>query len=478
MPTILGANTADDSYEISNSVRYNDGDSPEISSTPSSASNRRTWTWSCWIKRGVISSFNVFGAGPSVDDRAHFDFNSNGSFQVEAKNGGTTQLKHEGGVNLRDVAAWYHLVWRLDTTQSTAGNRSRVYVNGEQITFSSTNVTPDQNAELEINNNSVHKIGVRSYTDSNFMDGYMAEAALIDGTSYGPDTFAETDSNGVWVPKEFKDDVTFGTNGFYMEFKQTGGSANSSGIGADTSGNDNHYNVGNLAAFDITTDTPTNVYMTMNPLTTNSRGDFREGNTQVQTNVQGSVPYGQVEFGTFAVNKGKWYYEAKIASVGSGGNLGLGFNERAEDGNYTNGHNNLGSAGNVVYHSGGNLLIGSSHNQATGVDSFTDDDIIGVALDLDNDKIYFTKNGNYQDDPTPNPASNNGRSIVSSYNNYWTPWISKDDTNHNGNIKFNFGNPAYTISSSESDDNGYGNFEYDVPAGYYALNSKNLAEFG
>ena len=475
MPTILGANQLDTSYEISNSVRYNDGDSPEISATPSSASNRRTWTWSCWIKRGVISSFNVFGAGPNVSNRAHFDFNSNGSFQVEAKSGGTTQLKHEGGVNLRDVAAWYHLVWRLDTTQSTAGNRSRVYVNGQQVTFSSIGVTPDQNAELEINNNSVHKIGVRSYEDSNFMDGYMAEAALIDGTSYGPDTFAETDSNGVWVPKEFKDDVTFGTNGFYMEFKQTGGSANSSGIGADTSGQDNHYNVGNLVAFDITTDTPTNNYMTMNPLTTNSRGDFREGNTQVQTNVQGSVPYGQVEFGTFAVNKGKWYFEAKLISAGSGGKAGIGINERWQTNSYVNGHNNIGSAGNAFYSNQGDVKVGSGSDQSA--TSYTDDDIIGVAFDLDNSKVYFHKAGTYQRSGDPANGTG-GDTLTSSYNDYWTPWLTKDDTNHNANVKFNFGNAPFTISSGNSDDNGYGNFEYDVPAGYYSLNTKNLAQFG
>ena len=475
MPTILGANQLDTSYEISNSVRYNDGDSPEISATPSSASNRRTWTWSCWIKRGVISSFNVFGAGPNVSNRAHFDFNSNGSFQVEAKSGGTTQLKHEGGVNLRDVAAWYHLVWRLDTTQSTAGNRSRVYVNGQQVTFSSIGVTPDQNAELEINNNSVHKIGVRSYEDSNFMDGYMAEAALIDGTSYGPDTFAETDSNGVWVPKEFKDDVTFGTNGFYMEFKQTGGSANSSGIGADTSGQDNHYNVGNLVAFDITTDTPTNNYMTMNPLTTNSRGDFREGNTQVQTNVQGSVPYGQVEFGTFAVNKGKWYFEAKLISAGSGGKAGIGINERWQTNSYVNGHNNIGSAGNAFYSNQGDVKVGNGSDQSA--TSYTDDDIIGVAFDLDNSKVYFHKAGTYQRSGDPANGTG-GDTLTSSYNDYWTPWLTKDDTNHNANVKFNFGNAPFTISSGNSDDNGYGNFEYDVPAGYYSLNTKNLAQFG
>ena len=247
-------------------------------------------------------------------------------------------------------------------------------------------------------------------------------------------------------------------------------------MGADTSGNDNHMSVTNLAATDVTTDTPTNNFMIMNPLFTNSRGTFAEGNLKVTTDVQGSVPYGQVEFGSFAVNKGKWYYEAKINSVGSGGQLAIGWNERAESGGYINGHNNLGSNGNAWYGSGGNIKIGSASTQ-TGPSSYTDDDIIGVAIDLDNDKIHFHKNGSYQ--RSSDPANNTGGdSLSSSYNNYWTPWMSKDDTNHEATVEYNFGNPTFTVSSSEADDNGYGSFEYDVPTGYYSLCTKNLAEFG
>ena len=484
MATILGANTSDPAYEVSNSIRYNDDDAPEMNRAPSSASNRRTWTWSCWIKRSNVgNSFNIFGAGASVDNRAHIDFNANGSFQVEAKSGGSTQLKHEGGVNLNDVAAWYHLVWRLDTTQSTAGNRSRVYVNGQQITFSSTSHTPSQNAELEINNNSTHKIGVRSYTDGNFFDGYIAEAAFIDGTSYGPDTFAETNSDGIWVPKEFKDDVTFGTEGFYLEFKQTGTGANSSGHGADTSGNNNHFGVNfDSDGRDITEDTPTNSFMTMNPLATGSRATFQEGNTKVTLNLQGSVPYGQVEFGTFAVNKGKWYYEVFVVENGAGGQVAFGWNERWEDNRYYNGHNNLGSSGNVWYGDDGKFQDGSTSN-TTAPNTFADSDIIGIAIDIDNKKFYAHKNGTYQSNGTGtgDPSNGtNGFSFTSHYNDYWTPWISKDSDNssHNPTANFNFGTGINIPSSSNSDANGYGRFEYAVPTGFFALNTKNLAEYG
>ena len=126
---VVGGDGKPTGYEISNSVRYNDDDSPELSKAPSSASNRRTWTWSCWIKRSTISAFNVWGAGNSVDDRIHFDFNTDGSFQSEAKISGSEVMKLSGTPLLRDVSAWYHLVWRVDTTQSTETDRVRIYVN-------------------------------------------------------------------------------------------------------------------------------------------------------------------------------------------------------------------------------------------------------------------------------------------------------------------------------------------------------------
>ena len=283
-----GAAGASTGYTINQSIRFNEADNAYMHRTPSGAGNRRTWTWSGWIKRGNISAFNVWGAGPNVNDRIHFDFNTAGDFQSEAKISGSEVMKLSGTRNLRDVAAWYHLVWRVDTTQSTEADRVRIYVNGEQVTFTGSTNYPSQNLEMEMNNTSVHKIGVRSYADSNFFDGYMAEVYFADGQSYAPTTFAEEDTNGVWIPKEAKDDITFGTNGYYLEFKQTGTSANSSGHGADTSGQDNHFNVNfDSDGRDITEDTPTNSFITMNPLATNSRATFQEGNTKVTLALQG-----------------------------------------------------------------------------------------------------------------------------------------------------------------------------------------------
>ena len=476
---VVGGRDPSEGYDVSRSLRYYATDQYE-SFTPSSASNRRTWTWSGWIKNTQSSNggaFNLFGAGADVSNRAHIDWNSDGSFQVEAKSGGSTQLKHEGGPKVSDPNAWYHVVWRLDTTDGTSGNRSRVYINGEQVVFSSLGATPSQNDDLAVNNNVIHVLGKRSYVDQNYFGGYLCEVHFTDGTSYAPTAFAKTDTNGVWVPIDCKDDLSYGTNGYYLEFKQTGTSQNSSGIGADTSGQDNHFATTNRNSTHVGQDTCTNNYMLMNKLYTNSRGTFTEAHTKVQTNVQGSEPYGQVEFGNFHVNSGKWYWEVKPNSVGSGGSLGLGMSERAYSGTYINGHNNGGSSGNVRYsHSNGEILMGAS-NVGTGA-TYTDNDIIMFAMDLDNSKFYTGKNGTWNNSQDPSNGTNGFTLAATSYGDYWTPWLSKDDTSNNCTVEFNFGFPGFSISSAQADDNGHGVFEYDVPDGFYAFNSKNLAQFG
>ena len=479
---ILGANTESAVYQVSNSLRFNDNDDPKLQRTTGSNSQRDRFTFAAWIKKAQDTGADqtLFSANDG-GHQPHIKFD-NTTEQLNVRISDSAGYNVKTSRSFRDPAAWYHIVVAMDTQQDTAADRIKIYVNGVQETSFSTSDYPAENYNSAFNSNTEHTLGRDVTSDNKPFDGYMAEVYWIDGLQLDPTYFGKFNSNNVWIPVE-KDKgaggaITFGTHGFYFEFKQTGTSANSSGIGADTSGNDNHFTPSNLNSRDIVVDVPTNNFMTMNPLTTNSRGEFREGNCQVITDVQGSVPYGQVEFGTFAVNKGKWYYEVQVSTVGSGGALGIGWNERWEGGSYTNGHNNGGSAGNAMYKSNGTIAIGSTHTQSTGVDSFTDDDNIGVAIDLDNNKIYFHKNGNYQDDPTPAPASNNGRAVVSAYNNYWTPWISKDDTTHDSTVKFNFGNPPQAISSGNADDNGYGNFEYDVPAGFYSLCTKKLAEFG
>jgi hypothetical protein len=479
---ILGANTESAAYEISNSLRFNDGDSAYLSRTPSSASNRRTWTWSAWVKvsTGNAHDHVMFSGGVGLGasgNRTHFRFLSGESEKVMVSSGNTSQFALKTSASLRDRSAWYHFVLAMDTTQSTDSNRFKMYINGSQVTDTAQLTYPDQNLELGMNSNEAHHIGLNTNSNDNPFDGYMADINFIDGTAYAPTAFGETNNNGVWVPIE--PDVTYGTNGYKLEFKQTGTSQNSSGIGADTSGNDNHYAVNNLAATDVTTDTPTNNFCTFNPIFTGQRGTFSEGNTKLVTSVQGSVNYGQSVIGTFLLTSGKWYWEIEVDAVGSGGNVGIGVNERIDAGIYTNGHNNLGSTGTAFYKSDGNIQIGGGSNISN--TSYTSGDIISVALDLDNSRIYWAKNGVYQSNGsgTGNPSTGaNPVTLTSSYDDGWVVFCSKDDTNNNATFIANFGNYPVAVSSGNADANGYGNFEYAVPSGFYSLCTKNLAEFG
>jgi len=251
-----------------------------------------------------------------------------------------------------------------------------------------------------------------------------------------------------------------------MEFQQTGTSANSSGIGADTSGNDNHFTPNNLAATDITTDTCTNNFATFNPLdndTITGAASFSEGNLVINANsdAQSGCPT------TIAVSNGKWYIEGKcLSSTFEIGVFGYG------DGfsfNLAN-HPPYGDNGYpFAYNYGGNLTINNSNSQ-TGVGTFTTNDILAIALDMDNNTIKFFKNG-----------SQVGSTITDSNLTTFAPY-SFYVANHTGSntnmFSLNTGNPAFSISSGNSDANGHGNFEYAVPSGYFALCTKNLAEYG
>ena len=307
MPTILGANTADDSYEISNSLRF-DGSTTrltrEFASDPTG--NRKTFTISCWVKRSNLSSNQAVVSASTTNNfnDKNIGFRSTDAIEVNNVASGSDAIQIITNRLFRDTAAWYHIVVAIDTTQSSLADGVKFYVNGVRDTDFDGTPVYNQNATFEIGRNgSTTSIGRLQVNDTQYLGGYVSEFYFIDGQQLAPTNFGKTDSNGVWVPIDY--DGTYGNNGFNLEFKQTGTSQNSSGIGADTSGQDEHFAVSGANAKDVCVDTPTNNFITMNPLFTNSRGTFAEGNLMVTTNVQGSVPYGQVEFGGIALNKGK-----------------------------------------------------------------------------------------------------------------------------------------------------------------------------
>jgi hypothetical protein len=470
MISILGANSVSGDYEVSNSLRFNDGDTAKLARTPSGAGNRKTWTWSGWVKRstlGAIQGLFVVDTGSAESALGFLANDTLRFYQTGQTNGLVTNAV------FRDPAAWYHIVLISDTTQSTESSRTKLYINGEQVTSFSAAEYLSQNADTEFNTTNPHEIGFYSNQTggAGHFDGYMAEVNFIDGTAKAHTDFGETNDNNVWVPKKYSG--SYGTNGFFLQFKQTGTSANSSGIGADTSGNDNHFTPTNLAALDVTEDTCTNNFCTLNPLDNYwANATFSEGNCKM---VAPGTGYGYPK-STIGVSSGKWYFEAKASDLN--GNLFVGIASTTGTGT----EQELGySANDYGYKfastNAGSIRTAGSEN-AYG-NSISTSDILGVAFDLDNNKLYFSKNGTYQNSGDP-AAGSNGFSITaasSTVSGFYSPSASDINSNNSSTVEFNFGNPSFSISSGNNDGK-YGNFEYAPPSGYYALCTKRLAEFG
>ncbi len=486
MPLILGTNSIKDTgYDVANSLKFNrvsssSGDSLER--TPSSAGNRRTFTFSCWFKLGKIASstsdfYQLFGqtdASGTSNDGLWID--SNDRFYVFF-NSGERRITNQ---RLRDPSSWYHVVLAIDTTQSTASNRIKLYLNGSEITSFSTNTDPTLNHESGVNNTSTAYIGERINDD--FFDGYMAEVVMIDGQQLDPTSFGEFDSDSpnIWKPIDVSG-LTFGTNGFYLDFE------NSGSLGADVSGNGNNFTVNNLTSVDQSTDTCTNNACTWNPLI-RSTATFTNGNLTYQAPSSNPV-FGSLT--TFGVTKGKWYAECKYVSGSNHyGVLGVAdevFATLSDLGSATN--TDLGKTGSALGSHPNTCTIAyvintgayrNNNNNTSWGSAGGDGDIINIALDRDNRKVYFGVNGTYGN--SSNPASGTNGIDLSSLvtGDIYFLGVTNDTGASETVLDFNFGGGfgQTTVSSGNSDANGHGNFEYAVPSGYFAWNSKNLAEFG
>ena len=478
MVSILGANSVSGGYEVSNSLRFNDGDTAKLARTPSGASNRKTWTWSGWVKRstlGAIQGLFVVDTGSAESALGFLANDTLRFYQTGQTNGLVTNAV------FRDPAAWYHIVLISDTTQSTESSRTKLYINGEQVTSFSAAEYLSQNADTEFNTTNPHEIGFYSNQTggAGHFDGYMAEVHFIDGTAKAHTDFGETNDNGVWIPKEYTG--TYGTNGFFLQFKQTGTSQNSSGIGADTSGNNNHWSVNNLAATDVTTDTCTNNFCTLNPLVVSSPAPtLSEGNLLTTPTGNGWSNTG----GTILIqDSGKWYAETVLTYVnGQSGTFGITEPTTANQ----NAYNNANQYAIVWQDANVPRYVATVSASGTEANKVNDEqpavgDIFQVAYDADNGKIWFGKNntwrtGNPSTDTSPTYSSITGDKVfhatnyrVSSGSTYTAQLVNfGQDGSFAGN----------KTAQGNSDANGYGDFYYSPPSGYYALNTKNLAEFG
>ena len=471
--TILPANTLSGGYNVANSLRFNDGDSAYLNFTPSSNGSRRIFTISFWFKTTTVAggSNYIFSTGNYAggDGFLQILLSSSGRLTVDDYDQSGDSYNLRWGTPstylIRDPSAWYHFVLAVDSTQGTQSNRAKIYINGVNVSsdFTQTN-SPTQNDDFHVNTSSqLQQIG-RSQNNNNYYDGYLAEFVMIDGSALAPTSFGEFDEDsGIWKPIDVSG-LTFGTNGFYLDFE------NSGSLGADVSGNGNNFTVNNLTAIDQTTDTPTNNFCTLNPLDNlYNGGTFSEGNLKVVT---ADSIYGAVT-STIGINSGKWYAEFKVTDAGRDfAMVGIKSTPATSNGD------GVGANDGYAYYSYNGKKVHGGTETTYGA-TYDDGDIIGVAVDLDNNKIYFSKNGTFQNsgDPTSG-ATGTGSAfdLDAPPSGFYFFSVSNEDNADGGTWEANFGNPPYTISSGNTDGNGYGNFEYEVPNSYLSLCTANISE--
>jgi hypothetical protein len=433
-PLIGASGNQGGAYNLTRSLRFRSSASAYLNRTPASAGNRKTWTYSAWVKRGTLSSRQCLlqiETGSNNNTVFAIELRSDDKFALTAYD----LLWRESTQVLRDPSAWYHLVAAIDTTQATAANRIKMYVNGSQITSFTTSNDPSQNADLGINQASAHAFG-RNNNNSLYFDGYIAETNFVDGQQLTPSSFGETSTTtGVWIPKAYTG--SYGTNGFYLDFEDTSSVA---ALGYDAAGS-NDWTVNNVSltagtTYDSMTDVPTLTsataanYCVLNPLDTGmsiSGGNLNSSSSSTNT----------INRSTIGVSSGKWYWEVTQLSANE---ILVGIaNASASLTAY------LGSNANGWSYNSAN---GSKYNNGSGVAygaTYTTNDVIGVALDMDAGTLTFYKNNTTQGQ------------AYSGLTGTIFPSIS-----------------AGTTSTSLAVNFGQRPFAYTPPSGFVALNTFNL----
>ena len=426
----------------------------------STTGNRKKWTWSAWVKRSALkaSGSTYMWSENNSPYFSTFMFTDDSIRYYEYDNAFQTQIKTNRV--FRDTSAWYHIVLTVDTAQATSTDRVKIYINGVQETSMSISTYPSQNFDTFVNTSGqTLKIGVES-SGSNF-DGLMTHIHFCDGYAYSPTDFGSTDSTtGIWKPIT-SPSVTYGTNGYFLDF------ANSSDMGNDVSGNNNDFTV--TGTMTQTIDTPSNVFATFNALYNSnqnlSNGNLSATNTTSTWNSRAS---------TLAGSSGKYYAEYKINKPGTSYHMnGVG------DIDYIVPSTHAGAGtGLIAYYSDSGEKYVEGTNTSYG-DTYGDGDIIGIALDLDNGYVYFSKNGTWQNSGNPTSgASGTGGIALPTTGTYAFTESVRSATSSNSKVDANFGNGYFgtTAVASAGTNSGIGTFEYDVPSGYKALCTKNINE--
>ena len=464
MPFIIGANSAGGDFSVDNSCRFNSADTAYLTRTCGSTAS--SYTVSMWVKTsrtsGTTTSALWWNAATS---KLNWELNDHGQFYYyDASTPRTTGF-------YRDTGAWYHLVFKVDSNTGT------LYING-----AAADGITGVGSILSLQTGNALQIG--GDNGGSTFEGYIAEVCFIDGTALDPDQFGEfnEDSPTIWQPIAVSG-LTFGTKGFYLDFED------SSDLGKDVSGNGNDLTATNLAAIDQTTDTPVNNFNILNA-NNPSGNDFTisEGATKITKTGSGHNLGGYLA--TLMPTTGKWYFEALIDEAGDGdrGRVGLANYESVTgtsviQGNYSGLEVSLKAAKLFV-------TINGTTTETTASGDYADGDIVNIAMDLDNNAIYVGRNGTWLTltgtsggDPTSGASKTGAIVTDTTYILNGTPMCTYFGSSVGGvsdtsTVSYNFGNPAFTISSGNADADGYGNFEYAVPSGYFALCTKNLGAYG
>jgi hypothetical protein len=429
-------------YNLTKSLRFRSSSSAYLNRTPASASNRQIFTYSVWLKRGSLGSRMAILDAYASSAGHVLEFQTDDTLDFYAW-GGASALELKTTQVFRDPSAWYHIILAVDTTQATASNRIKMYVNGIQVTAFGTATYPSQNASLYIDNNILHDIGRRG--DNQFYyDGYIAEINFIDGQQLTTSSFGENNATtGVWQPKRYTG--TYGTNGFYLPFTDVATTSGSNaGLGKDFSGNGNYWTTNNISVtsgstYDSMSDVPTLTsataanYCTWNPLDTDTDITLSAGNLNASQTANNGICKA-----TIGVSSGKWYWEVTPTSASVMVGIAQTTTPSSSDyvGSATTSYGYFSSTG-VKYNNSSAVSYGAT---------YTTGDVIGVALDMDAGTVVFYKNNTSQG------------TAFSSLSGTFTPAIGNNQTN---TCVANFGQRAFT---------------YTPPTGFVALNTYNLPD--
>ena len=437
-PILAGSNPS--GYNFTRSLRTRASASAYLNRTFGTPTNNKIWTLSFWVKRGDLvatSQYLLHTSLIGLSAAAYIYFSNNTiSYWDGSLLRASTQV-------FRDPSSWYHIIVAFDSTQATANNRVKMYINGVEITAFTTLVNPSLNYNSYINSATAHYI---SSTSPSAFDGYLAEVNFIDGQQLTPSSFGSTNTlTGVWQPAPYTG--SYGTNGFILDFEDNSALTTSSnvGLGKDTSGNANYWVTNNISitagvTYDSMTDVPTLTSATaanfavLNPISTNTVGVA----TLTNGNLTFSVPNTFTAIGSMSATSGKYYWEA----IATSNPVGVGLKQL----------NVLDRYSNTIYYMGSSLsATGEKYVNGTGSAygaSWTTGDVIGVAVDMDGGTVTFYKN---------NASQGSIALSTASITAFVPSFVSGAGVTFAGNI--NFGQQPFT---------------YTPPTGFVALNTYNL----